>query len=408
MSGQYIPELRFPEFDDEWKKEKLTDLLDFKNGFNASKEKYGKGVKFINVLDILNNDFITYEKILERVEIEKDQLKHYEVNYGDILFQRSSETRDEVGKANVYLDEKTAAFGGFVIRGEKKSDYDPMFLNIALDQPSTRSEITSKSGGSTRYNVSQDVLADSSVFLPSKKEQEKIAIFFELLNQKIYFKKEEIKKTEKIKSAYLSEMYPEEGEVYPKRRFEGFAEPWKQLTLNELGEIITGSTPSTQNKSYYAKEGAPWVTPTDINSNITYKTNRYLSEEGKKKARVVPKNTILVTSIASIGKNTLLGTAGSFNQQINGLVPNKKNNPYFLFIQSVFWSNKMKRIAASGTMQIVNKTEFSKIATAVPSLKEQEKIGNFFMNLDKKISIKKEELEKLENLKQSYLNIMFI
>jgi hypothetical protein len=57
------PSLRFPEFKEDWKLIQLNQLLDFKNGINASKEQYGKGYKFINVLDILNNDYINYDNI---------------------------------------------------------------------------------------------------------------------------------------------------------------------------------------------------------------------------------------------------------------------------------------------------------------------------------------------------------
>ena len=102
--------------------------MEFKNGINASKEQYGKGVKFINVLDILNNDFITHDKIIGSVDVENEIFEKYPVNYGDILFQRSSETREEVGSASVYLDkEHTATFGGFVIRGKKLENMNLFF-----------------------------------------------------------------------------------------------------------------------------------------------------------------------------------------------------------------------------------------------------------------------------------------
>lgn len=147
-----IPPLRFPEFKKVWTEKSLSELLEFKNGINASKEQYGKGVKFINVLDILNNDFITHDRIIGSVDVEKNIVDKYPVNYGDILFQRSSETREEVGSASVYLDkDHTATFGGFVIRGRKIGEYDPIFLNKLLKTDASRDSITSKSGG--KYKV---------------------------------------------------------------------------------------------------------------------------------------------------------------------------------------------------------------------------------------------------------------
>lgn len=136
---------------------------------------------------------------------------------------------------------------------------------------------------------------------------------------------------------------------------------WEQRRLSELGNIMTGSTPSTINKEYYSDNGIPWVTPTDITCNLISDTPRKLSIEGEKVARVVPPNTILVTCIASIGKNALLQVKGSFNQQINSLSPNDKNDPYFLLSESEIWSAIMKRQAAAATMQIVNKSLLSQI-----------------------------------------------
>jgi len=141
--SKHIPELRFSGFEEEWKEKTLGTLLEFKNGINAPKESYGTGVKFINVLDILNNDFITYDKIIGCVEVEKETIEKYSVTFGDILFQRSSETREEVGTANVYLDLKnTATFGGFVIRGKKIGDYDPVFLNNLMKTRNARYKLT--------------------------------------------------------------------------------------------------------------------------------------------------------------------------------------------------------------------------------------------------------------------------
>ena len=101
-----VPQLRFKEFDGEWEAKKLGDIFTFKNGVNASSEQYGSGYKFINVLDIINNNFITYDNIIGCVDITEKELLKNDVKYGDILFQRSSETRNEVGQSSVYLSEK--------------------------------------------------------------------------------------------------------------------------------------------------------------------------------------------------------------------------------------------------------------------------------------------------------------
>lgn len=194
----------------------------------------------------------------------------------------------------------------------------------------------------------------------------------------------------------------------PAVRFIGFAEDWEQRKLGDLGTITTGSTPSTAIPDYYSDDGIVWVTPTDICENITFESARKLSDLGQQVGRIVPKNTILVTCIASIGKNTMLGNTGSFNQQINGLTPNENEcDPYFLLTESALWSAKMKSSAAAGTMQIVNRTEFSELKTWLPSLIEQQAISDFFRQLDHLITLHQRKYEKLKNIKKSMLEKMF-
>ena len=265
------------------------------------------------------------------------------------------------------------------------------------------------STGSTFESLSSGDIINALIKIPKIEEQSKIGEFFYKLDNLITLHQRKLEKLKNLKSAYLSEMFPAEGERKPKRRFAGFTDDWEQRKLREIGTIMTGSTPSTANESYYNNSGIPWVTPTDISENITDSSEKRLSSDGEKVGVVVPKETILVTCIASIGKNTILGRKGSFNQQINGLIPNKALfNPYFLLMQSTLWSSKMKSIAASGTMQIINKTEFSNLLTYTPELNEQSKIGEFFYKLDNLITLHQRKLEKLQNIKKAYLNEMFI
>ena len=256
----------------------------------------------------------------------------------------------------------------------------------------------------SRANVKKTVLK----FPESTKEQQLIANYFIQLDELITLHQRKLDKLINVKKSMLEKMFPKQGSTVPEIRFSGFTHDWEQRELGELGEIMTGATPSTSKPEYYSEDGIPWVTPTDINALTISDTPRKLSEEGMRVGRVVPANTILCTCIASIGKNALLTVKGSFNQQINSLTPNTKNDAYFLLTESELWSDKMKRMAASGTMQIVNKSEFAALTTMVPSIDEQKKLGTCFSNLDNLITLHQRKLEKLKNIKKSMLEKMFI
>lgn len=184
----YNPEIRFRGYTDGWEQRKLSELLSFSNGFNGSKELYGAGIPYISVMDILNNDFITYDVIQNKVNIDEETKQRFIVEYGDVLFQRSSENVEDAGKSNVYLDaENNAIFGGFVIRGKKICDYDAMFLKNNLETSFVRSQITSRAQGAQHINISQETLGAVQVMIPTMSEQEKIGTCFKQLDNLITF-----------------------------------------------------------------------------------------------------------------------------------------------------------------------------------------------------------------------------
>ena len=193
----YVPNLRFNEDCDDWKLIRINSLLKFQNGINASPEKYGKGIKYISVSDILNNKFITNKNIKGLIDIDEKTFKNFEVSYGDILFQRSSETIEDIGRTNVYLDENTnSTFGGFVIRGKKIGNYNPIFFKYLLDSPTARKSIIRMGAGAQHYNISQEGLDKIKLHFPNDLIQEKIANLFMLIDNCIETQNKIIKELE--------------------------------------------------------------------------------------------------------------------------------------------------------------------------------------------------------------------
>ena len=190
------------------KQVKLSDLMDFQNGVNAEASKYGRGIRYISVSDILKNNFITYDKIIGQVDIDSRALTTYSVTYGDVLFQRSSETREDAGRSNVYLDtEKTATFGGFVIRGKKKSDYDPLYLKYALDSFVVRKQIMQCAAGAQHINVSQEDLCSVVVNLPTVDIQNRISKFISDIDSRITMEEKKANAQVTLKKALLQQLF---------------------------------------------------------------------------------------------------------------------------------------------------------------------------------------------------------
>lgn len=407
MTQSNIPRLRFSGFEGAWDEKKLGDLLEFKNGINAAKEQYGRGVKFINVLDILNNDFITHDKIVGSVDVTKEILDKYPVQYGDILFQRSSETREEVGSASVYLDkEHTATFGGFVIRGKEIAEYEPIFLNKLLKTDAARDNITSKSGGSTRYNVGQDILSSVVLSFPSLPEQQKIASFLIKVDEKLtqFRKKKEL--LEQYKKGIMQKIFSQE------IRFKddnGEYPNWKEKRIEEVAEIIGGGTPDTSNTLYW-NGNIEWFTPTEIKSKYSSKSVRTISQEGLKNssAKLLPIGTILLTTRATIGEVSLARKECTTNQGFQSLLVKDGNDNVFIYYWILKNKNEFVVRASGSTFLEIGKSKIAQIGLSVPVLKEQIKIANFLSVIDKKIDHTQTQIDKAEQWKNGLLQQMFV
>ena len=180
-----VPPLRFPEFTKEWEEHALAEYLDFKNGLNPDVKRIGRGLPFISVMDILADGTINNDSIRGKVEATEREIENFSVEKGDILFQRSSETLEDVGRANVYMDNRTAVYGGFVIRGRKIGDYNPLFFKYLLSTPLARKRTCRMGAGAQHFNIGQGGLSKISLCFPLMEEQNKIARLLSLIDERI-------------------------------------------------------------------------------------------------------------------------------------------------------------------------------------------------------------------------------
>ena len=193
-----VPHLRFPEFSGEWEEHTLSEYLEFKNGLNPDAKRIGSGLPFISVMDILSEGVINYDNIRGKVNATEKEIECFGVKDGDLLFQRSSETLEDVGRANVYMDNRTAIYGGFVIRGRKIGNYDPLFFKYLLATPLARKRTCRMGAGAQHFNIGQEGLSKISLYFPSIEEQRKIAEFLSLIDERIATQNKIIKKYESL------------------------------------------------------------------------------------------------------------------------------------------------------------------------------------------------------------------
>ncbi|UMB52957.1 restriction endonuclease subunit S [Lutibacter sp. A64] len=192
-------------------------------------------------------------------------------------------------------------------------------------------------------------------------------------------------------------------------------EDWIECNTEDIGQVITGGTPSKKKPEFYSQDDYPFYKPTDLNAGINVKKSKdYLSTLGYANSRKADKNSILVTCIgATIGKTGLIKNDGAFNQQINALIPFEGLSNVFLYYQIIgtVFQQQIKRNAHSTTLPILNKSKFLKLKLNIPPQTIQKaivkKIEALFSSLDSGIADLKKAQDQLVIYRQAVLKKAF-
>lgn len=332
------------------------------------------------------------------------ELEHLSQKTGQILGFISSDEQKSIknefkkgqilyGKLRPYLQKFCQAkFDGvcsseiWVLQGKNVTN-DFLFYLVQSDK---FNQIANKTSGTKMPRADWEYMSEMPFFIPPELEQKKIAEILSTWDEAINLTINLIENKKQFKKALMQNLLTAKIN-------------WHTTTLSNVGEIITGSTPSTTNEKFWNGEVA-WITPTDIgDKKDIFIGERSITQDGLKATRELPANSLLVTCIASIGKNAVLKVKGSCNQQINALIPNKNFNVDFLYYLLEFEKEKLKKLAGITATLIISKALFSKFKISFPDITEQQKIAEVLMACDDEINLLNLKLENLKKQKQGLM-----
>ena len=182
-------------------------------------------------------------------------------------------------------------------------------------------------------------------------------------------------------------------------RFPEFSGEWETKSINDLADVIGGGTPDTTVKSYW-DGGIQWFTPSEIGKNKFVDASlRTITEDGlnNSSAKLLPPNTILLSSRATIGECSLSLRECATNQGFQSLV-SKKCNVDFLYYLIQTKKKDLIRKSCGSTFLEISANEVRKIQVSVPSDVEQQKIAGLLSLIDKRIATQNKIIEKLQSL----------
>ncbi|MCD8486171.1 MAG: restriction endonuclease subunit S [Desertifilum sp.] len=214
-----------------WEVKSFKELFEFRNGVNADKTHYGQGIRFINVLEPITYSHIYGPEITGQVTLPESVATSYAVRRGDVLFNRTSETQEELGLAATYLGTERVVFGGFVIRGRPTDQsLDPIYSGYALRAPIIRSQIIPMGQGAIRANIGQQNLSLVVAPVPPETEQRAIASALSDMDELLGACDRLIAKKRDLKQATMQQL------LTGKTRLPGFDGEWK---VKRLGDVLT-------------------------------------------------------------------------------------------------------------------------------------------------------------------------
>ena len=397
--------MRFPEFSGEWEEHTLSEYLEFKNGLNPDAKRIGSGLPFISVMDILSEGVINYDNIRGKVNATEKEIECFGVKDGDLLFQRSSETLEDVGRANVYMDNRTAIYGGFVIRGRKIGNYDPLFFKYLLATPLARKRTCRMGAGAQHFNIGQEGLSKISLYFPSIEEQRKIAGFLSLIDERIATQNKIIEKYESLIQAMCDTWIESEQHKV-------------ELSFSDFGKSYSGlSGKSAEDFG----EGCPYITYMNVYQNqIIDTTNVGLVKINETEQQsVVHYGDILFTLSSETAEEVGMGAVylgdinplylNSFCFGIHIIDANKIFPPFLAFYVSTKSFRRVVFPLAQGSTRFnLQKNDFMKKGFSFPTVERQRKIYSALKTYSDKLSVEKSIAKLLCKQKNHLLSQLFI
>ena len=266
--------------------------------------------------------------------------------------------------------------------------------------------------GTSIKGVTKDELLAKKIMIPCCNEQKKIGVYLHNLDHLITLHQRKYDETKKLKKCMLQKMFPKEGEKVPEIRFSGFTGDWKQRKLGDVAEIIGGGTPKTSINDYWDGE-INWYAPAEI-GNLIYvsSSQRKITKLGlnKSSAKILPVGTVLFTSRAGIGKTAILACEGCTNQGFQSIVPRKGMlDSYFIFVRTEELKRYAETVGAGSTFVEVSGKQMMDMELMLPiTIEEQQKIGNYFAEIDSLITFHQQKCDELKNIKKFMLQNMFV
>ena len=387
-----VPKRRFKGYNNEWKLlSRIGDYSEILTGGTPSTQEKSfwqpKEILWMSSGEVHRKRILYTDNMISKKGFENSSARWVKENSILIALAGQGKTRGTVAINHIPITTNQSIAS---ITPSKILNSEFLFQNFDMRYEELR---TISSGDGTRGGLNKKIIFNMNIITPSLKEQTQIGEFFKKLDDLIQTQQKKLEKTKTLKSAYLVELFPKDDESNPKIRFKGMKENWMPFKLKDVIEReLKGKTKATMlgNENIYLD--ANYLNGGEIN---------YVNA-----SKDVTLNDVLILWDGSLAGTVYHGFEGALGSTLKAYKPKESGQFLYQFLkknqQNIFDNYRTPNIPH------VIKTFTEEFWITIPHIKEQTKIGNFFKLLDKKIALEQRKLEKLNNIKQAYLNEMFV
>lgn len=412
MSNDTQPEIRFPEFTEEWEERKFGEIVQVSRGLTYKPSDVQiEGIRVLRSSNINEDVFILRD---DDVFVKPDAVNIAPIKNGDILITSANGSSRLVGKHAIVngLQDKTV-HGGFMLRVKSKNTW---FTNSLMSSRwyNYFINIYVSGGNGAIGNLRKYDLESQTIIVPDDEEQKKIGNFFKQLDDTIALHQRKLDLLKETKKGFLQKMFPKNGAKVPEIRFPGFTEDWEQRKLGEVVERVTRKNKKLESirpLTISAQEGL-------IGQNEFF--NKTVASRDVSGYYLVKKGEFAYNKSYSNGYPW--GAVKRLNQYDMGVLSTlyivfkpKKIDSDFLekYYDTTYWYKEVSKHAAEGArnhgLLNIAASDFFETEIVMPlKIEEQQKIGAFFKQLDDTIALHQRELDVLKETKKGFLQKMFV
>ena len=410
------PALRFKGFTDPWEQRKLAELT--KTITTGKSVNSDEGEVSDGDIGVLKTSCVSYDRFnpseSKPVVKSEQQLVKCAVEKDSVIVSRMN-TPERVGACGyVSTDFPNLFLPDRLWKLKFQDTVDTYFVYMMLVSSDYKEKITSMASGTSgsMYNIPKETFLNLQLVIPAKiDEQKQLGKILKKIDTLITLHQRKYEKLVNIKKSMLDKMFPKNGASVPEIRFKGFTDPWEQRKISELAEkTYGGGTPTTSNEAFW-NGNIPWIQSSDIVDGklMGVEPRKYITQTGLNNSatQLVPKDSIAIITRVGVGKLAYMPFSYSTSQDFLSL--SKLNTEPFFTVYACYKKLQSELNTVQGTsIKGITKDELLAKTISVPVYSEQKQIGSFFTQLDTLITLHQRKLEKLQNIKKSCLEKMFV